>query len=154
MKQSFADDINAIIYKSRDMAIQLEQYQIDLDMVMLALTLVEESTARQLLLDLGCDLDVLAESIEKELIPSDQRKDGSIPMTRLAEKVIKCTLMEAYDLGEEELFEVLQTDSRPADRPVRSEHMLLSMLRMEDEPLIKEMKRRWNIDHQRVKEAM
>ncbi|MFK7843958.1 MAG: Clp protease N-terminal domain-containing protein, partial [Rhodothermales bacterium] len=68
MKQPFADDFNAIIYKSRDMAIQFEQYQIDLDMVMLALTLVEESTARQLLLDLGCDLDVLEKKKKKEFI--------------------------------------------------------------------------------------
>ncbi len=154
MNQPFAEDINAIIYKSRDLAIQLEQYRIDLDMFMLALTRVEESSARQLLRELGCDLDTLAQTIEKDLLPSDQRKDGNIPVTRLVEKVLKGTFMEAYDLTEEELFEVLQTQSQPKDRPVKSEHMLLSMLRMEDEPLIKEIKALWDIDYQRVKEAM
>lgn len=154
MNQSFAEDINAIIYKSRELAIQLEQHRIDLDMFMLALSQIEESPARKLLLDLGCNMDVLAQTIEKELLPGEQREDGNIPLTRLAEQVLKGTYMEAYDLTEEALFEVLQAQSQPQDRPVRSEHMLLSMLRMEEESLIKEMKRLWGIDYQQVKEAM
>jgi ATP-dependent Clp protease ATP-binding subunit ClpA len=93
MEQPFADDINAIIRQSREVAIRYEQYQIDLDHLMLALTQVEESSARKLLVDLGCDIKALAHLIEKTFTPFKERKDGNIPLTRLAESVLKGTFM-------------------------------------------------------------
>lgn len=153
MEQPFAEDISVIIRQSREVAIRHEQFRIDLDHLMLALTEVEESSARKLLVDLGCDINVLAQIIVESFTASEARKDGNIPLTRLAESILKGTYMEAYNLTEDELLEMLQSQSRPSDRPIKSEHMLLSMLREADHPVVQNMKAHWGVDYQKVKEA-
>ena len=62
--------------------------------------------------------------------------------------------MEAYDLTEDELLAMLQSQSLPSDHPIKSEHMLLSMLWEADHPVIQQMKTHWGVDYQKVKEAL
>ena len=151
MEQPLAEDINAIIRQSREVAVRYRQFRIDLDHLMLALIQVEENSARKILADLGCDINALAESLVNSFISSDARQDGNIPLTRLAERVLKGTFMEAYGLTEAELLKMLQAEPRPTDRPIQSEHMLLSLLREADHPVVKNMKAHWGIDYQKVK---
>lgn len=128
MEENFSPRVKDVISYSKEEALRLGHDVIGTEHLMLGIIREGEGSAIQILYDLGVDIQALRQRIES-LIPANYSGNvnikKNIPLTRQAEKVLKITLLEAKKLQSSE---------------IRTAHLLLCILRNEDDPVARVLK--------------
>ncbi len=118
MEGTFSNRLNQVIKLSREEAVRLGHDYIGTEHLLLALIKEGGGMAISVLSNLGIDIYQLKNKIEEVVPPSDTTIQlGNLMLTKQAEKVIKISYIEA------KLFKA---------RIIGTEHLLLSLLRTED----------------------
>ena len=127
-----------VIANSRDEAIRLKNGAIGVEHLFLGILREQDCSAVQLLLQLQVDLPALKTQIENtvgQLDNTDLRysNDSEIPMLRQAEKVLRLSFLESTKLKSREIHTV---------------HILLAILLQDDDNLITQLLKRYNVSHE------
>lgn len=119
MEGTFSHHVRDVIALSRQEAIRLGNDHIGTGHLLLGLIRMGHGAAIEILQTLGCDLEALQEATDDKLADMGSgRSTENVPMTRPAERVLKATYLEA---------------SLYRSTVVSTEHLLLSMLRNEED---------------------
>jgi len=117
-ESNFSSRVRDVISYSREEAVRLGHDYIGTEHLLLGILKEGDGLAIKLLLNLGVDLDKLKKIIEESIsIRNTNVHFDNIPLTKLAERVLKVTYLEAK-LFRSEL--------------IGTEHLLLSLMRDED----------------------
>lgn len=128
MDENFSPRVKDVISYSKEEALRLGHDYIGTEHLMLGLIREGEGTAVQILEDLGIDIRAMRAKIENISVPSAAQQLSSkknLPLTRQAEKALKTTFLEA---------KIFQSNI------IRTPHLLLCILRNEDDPVTRLMK--------------
>src|SRR3989339_756863 len=118
MEGNFSNRVNDVIRLSREEALRLGHDYIGTEHLLLGIIREGEGIAVKILKNLGADLYKLKKGIEDTVRTSSSTITiGNIPLTKLTEKVLKITYLEA---------KLYKSDV------IGTEHLLLSMLRDEE----------------------
>ncbi|TNE30414.1 MAG: ATP-dependent Clp protease ATP-binding subunit [Bacteroidetes bacterium] len=138
MDENFSPRVKDVISYSKEEALRLGHDYIGTEHLMLGLIREGEGTAVQILEDLGVDIRAMRTKIENISVPSAARQLSSkknLPLTRQAEKALKTTFLEA---------KIFQSNI------IRTPHLLLCILRNEDDPVTRLLKQ-MGIDYESFK---
>jgi ATP-dependent Clp protease ATP-binding subunit ClpC len=138
MDENFSPRVKDVISYSKEEALRLGHDYIGTEHLMLGLIREGEGTGIQLLTDMGIDLRTLRAKIEAISVPSSSHQVSSrknLPLTRQAEKALKTTFLEA------KIYH---------SNVIRTSHLLLCILRNEDDPISRLMAK-LGITYHRVK---
>lgn len=138
MDENFSPRVKDVISFSKEEALRLGHDYIGTEHLMLGLIREGEGTAVQILQDLGVDIGTMRKKIENISVPSAARQLSSkknLPLTRQAEKALKTTFLEA---------KIFQSNV------IRTPHLLLCILRNEDDPVTRLLKQ-MGIDYESFK---
>ncbi|NVK27713.1 MAG: ATP-dependent Clp protease ATP-binding subunit [Flavobacteriia bacterium] len=138
MDENFSPRVKDVISYSKEEALRLGHDYIGTEHLMLGLIREGEGTAVQILEDLGVDIRNMRTKIENISVPSAARQLSSkknLPLTRQAEKALKTTFLEA---------KIFQSNI------IRTPHLLLCILRNEDDPVTRLLKQ-MGIDYESFK---
>ncbi len=138
MDENFSPRVKDVISYSKEEALRLGHDYIGTEHLMLGLIREGEGTAVQILEDLGIDIRTVRNKIENISVPSAARQLSSkknLPLTRQAEKALKTTFLEA---------KIFQSNI------IRTPHLLLCILRNEDDPVTRLLKQ-MGIDYESFK---
>ncbi len=138
MDENFSPRVKDVISYSKEEALRLGHDYIGTEHLMLGLIREGEGTAVQILEDLGIDIRNMRNKIENISVPSAARQLSSkknLPLTRQAEKALKTTFLEA---------KIFQSNI------IRTPHLLLCILRNEDDPVTRLLKQ-MGIDYESFK---
>lgn len=138
MDENFSPRVKDVISYSKEEALRLGHDYIGTEHLMLGLIREGEGTAVQILEDLGVDIRNMRTKIENISVPSAARQLSSkknLPLTRQAEKALKTTFLEA---------KIFQSNI------IRTPHLLLCILRNEDDPVTRLLKQ-MGIDYENFK---
>lgn len=138
MDENFSPRVKDVISYSKEEALRLGHDYIGTEHLMLGLIREGEGTAVQILEDLGVDIRSMRTKIENISVPSAARQLSSkknLPLTRQAEKALKTTFLEA---------KIFQSNI------IRTPHLLLCILRNEDDPVTRLLKQ-MGIDYESFK---
>jgi ATP-dependent Clp protease ATP-binding subunit ClpC len=138
MDENFSPSVREVISYSKEEAMRLGHDYIGTEHLMLGLIREGEGSATQILADLGIDLKSIRGKIEAISSPNEGRQISqkkNLPLTRQAEKALKTTFLEA------KLFQ---------STVIRTTHLLLCILRNEDDPISRLLKKE-GIDYEGVK---
>jgi ATP-dependent Clp protease ATP-binding subunit ClpC len=120
MNKKFSPKVKQIISRSREEAIRLGQDYIGIEHLLLGIMVDRDSLAVKVLESLEVDTLEVQQAIEnnitRERVSKDTLKVGNLPFSKLAEKVLKITFLEAKALKAEE---------------IAPEHLILSILKEE-----------------------
>ena len=145
-----SSELNAIILKGRELAVRYGQSYLDLEHYLLGIIHAKPNRAREILLEMGCDLDTLDQLIVNNLVPTEPREDGNIILTRQAEEILKSMYLDALNIDERALQQKMRNNELK-DKVAGSEHLLLGILRMDRNSIVLDLKVKWGIDYERVK---
>lgn len=138
MDENFSPSVREVISYSKEEAMRLGHDYIGTEHLMLGIIREGEGSATQILSDLGIDLKNIRTKIETISAPNEGRQISqkkNLPLTRQAEKALKTTFLEA------KLFQ---------STVIRTTHLLLCILRNEDDPVTRLLKQQ-GIDYEGVK---
>ncbi len=131
----FSSEVKKSIARSRNEAIRLGHDYIGTEHLLLGLVQERNSLAVKVLTSMVPDLGELRKSVENSISRSpssgEALKMGELPLNRLAERVLKLTFLEAQSSGSDE---------------INLEHLLLSLLKLEDNPA-RRILHRYDIDY-------
>ncbi len=138
----FSPEVKKSIARSRSEAIRLGHDYIGTEHLLLGLVQERNSLAVKVLSSMVPDLGELRKSIENSIQRSgstgEALKMGELPLNRLAERVLKLTFLEAQSSGSEE---------------INLEHLLLSLLKLEDNPA-RRILHRYDVDYDSYKKEV
>ena len=139
MEENFSPRVKDVISYSKEEALRLGHDSIGTEHLMLGLTREGEGSAMKILKDLGVDIQQVRNKVETISSPNfsaqiNTRKN--IPLTKQAEKALKSTFLEAKIFHSPE---------------IKTSHLLLCILRNEDDPVSRIMKQYFNVDYPLVK---
>jgi ATP-dependent Clp protease ATP-binding subunit ClpC len=138
MDENFSPRVRDVITFSKEEAMRLGHDYIGTEHLMLGMIREGEGSAVSILEDLGVDVQTFRNKIEAISSPNESRQISSkknLPLTRQAEKALKTTFLEA------KLFQ---------SAVIRTPHLLLCILRNEDDPVTRLFKQQ-GIDYDGVK---
>jgi len=138
MDENFSPRVKDVISYSKEEALRLGQDYIGTEHLMLGLIREGEGSAVRILKDLEVDLRSFRSKIENIAPPGTSVGAGTkknLPLTKQAEKALKTTFLEA---------KIFQSSV------IRTAHLLLCILRNEDDPVSRILKN-YQIDYERVK---
>ena len=138
MDENFSPRVKDVIGYSKEEALRLGHDYIGTEHLFLGLLREGEGSAIHILESLGTDLSALRSKIEGIAAPNIAGSSGNrknLPLTRQAEKALKTTFLEA------KLFHSPQ---------IRTAHLLLCILRNEDDPISRLLKQ-FGLDYEIVK---
>ena len=138
MDENFSPRVREVISYSKEEAMRLGHDYIGTEHLMLGMIRDGEGSAMQILLDLGIEADFMKGKIEAISSPNRGRQISSkknLPLTRQAEKALKTTFLEA------KLFQ---------SSVIRTPHLLLCILRNEDDPVTRLFKQQ-GVEYDNVK---
>ncbi|MCS6822840.1 MAG: ATP-dependent Clp protease ATP-binding subunit [Cytophagaceae bacterium] len=141
MEAKFSDRVKEIISLSKEEALRLGHDYIGSEHLLLGIIREGEGLAVSLLKKMGVSLDELRRTIEQTIkgtASSTVRNLSNIPLTRQSEKILKITYLEA---------KIFKSDI------VDSEHLLLSILRDEDN-LATQILDKYNVNYEVVRELL
>ncbi|MBR9860308.1 ATP-dependent Clp protease ATP-binding subunit [bacterium] len=140
MEAQFSPGVKEVIQFSREEAIRLGHSYIGTEHLLLGLIRQGDGKAIRHLKSFGIDLLRLKKSIEDSIRDSGSKTAnlGNIPLTKQAEKALKITYLEA------KIFK---------DDVIRTEHLLLSILRDEDN-VASQILNQYGVDYDLFKNAM
>jgi len=138
MEAKFSKKVREIISFSQEEAVRLGNDFIGVEHLLLGIIRDGESTAVKILNDLGVDLKILRKKIEKEIKSNDENfvNKDKIPLIKQAERALKNTYQEA------KFFKV---------DLIGSEHLLLSIMKIEDNLITDILSKTYNITYLDVK---
>ena len=140
MKGNFSNRTRDVISYSREEAIRLEHNYIGTEHLLLGILREGHGKAVQALRDLGCDLDLLKQTIEAKVArAAGISVPGNIPLTKKAEKVLRYTYLEA---------QLSKTDV------IGTEHILLSFLRTGDNMAATILQEDFSITYNAVRDTL
>ncbi len=139
MEENFSPRVKDVISYSKEEALRLGHDSIGTEHLMLGLIREGEGSAMKILKDLGVDIQQVRNKVETISSPNfsaqiNTRKN--IPLTKQAEKALKSTFLEAKIFHSPE---------------IKTSHLLLCILRNEDDPVSRIMKQYFNVDYPLVK---
>lgn len=127
MEANFSNRVRDVISYAREEALRLGHDYIGPEHLILGLVREGEGLAVNILVDLGVELQRLRKTIEDSIrVTNSNINIGNIPLTKQAEKVLKITYLEA---------KLFKSDI------IGTEHLLLSLLRDEDNLAAKSLSR-------------
>jgi len=138
MDENFSPRVRDVITFSKEEALRLGHDYIGTEHLMLGMIREGSGSAIRILEDLGIKLQTFRSKIEAISSPNEVRSitaKKNLPLTRQAEKALKTTFLEA------KLFQ---------SPVIRTPHLLLCILRNEDDPVTRLLKQQ-NIDYEMVK---
>ena len=138
MDENFSPRVREVISYSKEEAMRLGHDYIGTEHLMLGLIRDGEGSAMQILMDLGIQSNNMKGKIEAISSPNRGRQISSkknLPLTRQAEKALKTTFLEA------KLFQ---------SSVIRTPHLLLCILRNEDDPVTRLFKQQ-GVEYDNVK---
>ncbi len=138
MDENFSPRVKDVISYSKEEALRLGQDYIGTEHLMLGLIREGEGSAVRILKDLEVDLRSFRSKIENIAPPGvsvGAVAKKNLPLTKQAEKALKTTFLEA---------KIFQSSV------IRTAHLLLCILRNEDDPVSRILKN-YQIDYERVK---
>ena len=138
MEAKFSPRVKDVITFSREEALRLGHDYIGTEHLMLGMIREGEGSAIQILADLGIDIKAFRGRIESISSPNEGRQISTkknLPLTRQAEKALKTTFLEA------KLFQSAE---------IRTPHLLLCILRNEDDPVTRLFKQQ-GVEYESVK---
>ena len=140
MEAKFSPRVKDVITFSREEALRLGHDYIGVEHLLLGIIREGEGKAIKIIRHLGTDSKELRRELEKNLSPGQSKavNIGNLPLVKQAEKVLKITYLEAR------LFK---------SSVIGTEHLLLSILKDEDNVATKSL-HRFNIDYDTVKEEL
>ena len=140
MEAQFSPGVKEVIQFSREEAIRLGHSYIGTEHLLLGLIRQGDGKAVRHLKSFGIDLLRLKKSVEDSIRDSGTKTAnlGNIPLTKQAEKALKITYLEA------KIFK---------DDVIRTEHLLLSILRDEDN-VASQILNQYGVDYDLFKNAM
>jgi ATP-dependent Clp protease ATP-binding subunit ClpC len=137
MEENFSPRVKDVIGYSKEEAMRLGHDYIGTEHLMLGLIREGEGIAIEMMETLGMDLQEFRKKIEsmttKDLLPKVSKRTN-LPLTRQAEKALKTTFLEA---------------KKHKSNIIGTSHLLLCILRNEDDPITKMLKQ-MNIDYDQV----
>ena len=138
----FSPEVKKSIARSRNEAIRLNHDYIGTEHLLLGVVQERNSLAVKVLSSMVPDLGELRKSVENSINRSpssgETLKMGELPLNRLAERVLKLTFLEAQSSGSEE---------------INLEHLLLSLLKLEDNPA-RRILHRYDVDYDSYKKEV
>ena len=138
----FSPEVKKSIARSRNEAIRLNHDYIGTEHLLLGVVQERNSLAVKVLSSMVPDLGELRKSVENSISRSpssgETLKMGELPLNRLAERVLKLTFLEAQSSGSEE---------------INLEHLLLSLLKLEDNPA-RRILHRYDVDYDSYKKEV
>lgn len=138
MDENFSPRVRDVISFSKEEALRLGHDYIGTEHLVLGLIREGEGTAIQILEDLGVDIAAFRTKIEAISAPNIGKQVSSkknLPLTRQAEKALKTTFLEA------KVYQSLT---------IRTAHLLLCILRNEDDPVTRLLKQ-VGVDYEAVR---
>ncbi len=138
MDENFSPRVREVISFSKEEAMRLGHDYIGTEHLMLGMIREGEGSAMQILADLGIDIRNFRVKIEAISSPNEGIKISTkknLPLTRQAEKALKTTFLEA------KLFQ---------SSVIRTPHLLLCILRNEDDPVTRLFKQQ-GVEYENVK---
>ncbi|TAL70563.1 MAG: ATP-dependent Clp protease ATP-binding subunit [Bacteroidetes bacterium] len=139
MEGNFSNRVNDVIRLSREEALRLGHDYIGTEHLLLGIIREGEGIAVKILKNLGVDLYKLKKAIEDSVRTSSSTITiGNIPLTKLTEKVLKITYLEA---------KLYKSDV------IGTEHLLLSMLR-DDENIAAQLLSQFNVRYDDVRREL
>ncbi|MGB1038154.1 MAG: Clp protease N-terminal domain-containing protein, partial [Bacteroidia bacterium] len=140
MEAQFSPGVKEVIQFSREEAIRLGHSYIGTEHLLLGLIRQGDGKAIRHLKSMGIDMLRLKKSVEDSIRDTKSKATniGNIPLTKQAEKALKITYLEA------KIFK---------DDVIRTEHLLLSILRDEDN-IASQILNQFGIDYDLFKSAM
>lgn len=140
MEAQFSPGVKEVIQFSREEAIRLGHSYIGTEHLLLGLIRQGDGKAIRHLKSMGIDMLRLKKSVEDSIRDTTSKATniGNIPLTKQAEKALKITYLEA------KIFK---------DDVIRTEHLLLSILRDEDN-IASQILNQFGIDYDLFKSAM
>ena len=138
----FSPEVKKSIARSRSEAIRLGHDYIGTEHLLLGVVQEQNSLAIKVLSGMLPDLSEFRKSVENAIsrAPSagEALKVGEVPLNKMAERVLKLTFLEAQSSGSEE---------------INLEHLLLSLLKLEDSPA-RRILHHYNIDYDSYKKEV
>ena len=140
MEAQFSPGVKEVIQFSREEAIRLGHSYIGTEHLLLGLIRQGDGKAIRHLKCMGIDMLRLKKAIEDSIRDTSNKTSniGNIPLTKQAEKALKITYLEA------KIFK---------DDVIRTEHLLLSILRDEDN-VASQILNQFGVDYDLFKNAM
>lgn len=138
MDDNFSPRVKDVITYSKEEALRLGHEHIGTEHLMLGLLREGKGVAVKILDSLGVDLDKFRERVEAlggKGSSSAARKGANLPLTRMAEKALKTTFLEA------KLYK---------SSMIGTSHLLLCILRNDDDPITR-LLHKYDVDYQKVK---
>lgn len=135
----FSSRVEDVIRLSRQEAIRLHHDYIGTEHLLLGIILEGEGAAMKILRNMGCDTYKVKKAVEDAVGVGDSViTEGSIPLTKQCEKVLKLTYLEA---------KIYRSDV------IGTEHVLLSLLR-DDDNIAAQILNQFNCTYDGVKQAL
>ncbi len=138
----FSPEVKKSIARSRSEAIRLGHDYIGTEHLLLGVVQEQNSLAVKVLSGMLPDLSEFRKSVENAISKSpsagEALKMGELPLNRMAERVLKLTFLEAQSSGSDE---------------INLEHLLLSLLKLEDTPA-RRILHRYDIDYDSYKKEV
>ncbi len=138
----FSPEVKKSIARSRSEAIRLGHDYIGTEHLLLGVVQEQNSLAVKVLSGMLPDLSEFRKSVENAISKSpsagEALKMGELPLNRMAERVLKLTFLEAQSSGSDE---------------INLEHLLLSLLKLEDSPA-RRILHRYDIDYDSYKKEV
>jgi ATP-dependent Clp protease ATP-binding subunit ClpC len=140
MEAQFSPGVKEVIQFSREEAIRLGHSYIGTEHLLLGLIRQGDGKAIRYLESMGLDMLRLKKAVEDSIRDASSKNTniGNIPLTKQAEKALKITYLEA------KIFK---------DDVIRTEHLLLSILRDEDN-IASQILNQFGVDYDLFKNAM
>ena len=138
MDDNFSPRVKDVISYSKEEALRLGHDHIGTEHLMLGLLREGKGVAVKILDALGVDLDQFRDRVETlggKGSGNASRKSANLPLTRMAEKALKTTFLEA------KLYK---------SSMIGTSHLLLCILRNDDDPITR-LLHKYDVDYQKVK---
>ncbi len=137
MEGNFSNRVRDVISLSREEALRLTHDYIGTEHLLLGIIREGEGLAVKILRNLGCETDKVKQAIEETVrTVGGTAPSGNIPLTKQAEKVLKLTFLEA---------KLYKSDV------IGTEHLLLSLLRDDENLAAQILGERFNVDYDSVR---
>lgn len=159
MGTTFKTEVSNAIRRTRAVVSELGHTVIDAEHVLIALLSSEDNGATRLLRSMNCPADRVEQTVRASLPPPIRAPlpDQRIPLTRRAETVLKNAYLEAADAPRDAKMEdFLNVDGEfePGDIEIGTEHLLLSLLRNAEDPIVDLLYREFAFTYEGIRDFM
>ncbi len=155
MSATFKIEFGPAILRSRAVVAELGHSTIDAEHVLIGLLSSEDNGAARLLRSMNCPVDRVEQTVRASLPSANQAllSDQRVPFTRRAETVLKNVYLEAAGAPRDakmEDFVNVNGEFETGDIEIGTKHLLLSLLRNAEDPLVDLLHREFALTHEGI----